>query len=187
MIAESPDAVVMATGASPYIPEVPGAEGTQVVAAHDVMSGDTSVGRSVVVIDVQGLREGCDVANHLAGQGKNVTLVTGMPVIGEHIQAGVWRHIYEDLVKGDVTLSPLTEVVAIRESSVEVRDAVYSPKTWTIEGIDTVVFAAGGTARDGLYREVEGRVGELHAIGDCVQPRDVEAAVYEGHMLGRRL
>ena len=187
LIAESPDAVVMATGAYPYIPEVPGAEGTQVVAAHDVMSGDTSVGRSVVVIDVQGLREGCDVANHLAGQGKNVTLVTGMPVIGEHIQAGVWRHIYEDLVKGDVTLSPLTEVVAIRESSVEVRDAVYSPKTWTIEGIDTVVFAAGGAARDGLYREVEGRVGELHAIGDCVQPRDVEAAVYEGHMLGRRL
>jgi 2,4-dienoyl-CoA reductase-like NADH-dependent reductase (Old Yellow Enzyme family)/thioredoxin reductase len=187
VIAGSPDVVVVATGASPYIPETPGAEGSHVVAAHDVMSGNAPVGKHVVVVDVQGLREGCDVANHLAGQGKSVTLVTGMPVIGEHIQAGVWRHLYEDLVKAGVTLSPLTEVVAIGESSVSVRDAVYSPKTWTIEGIDTVVFAAGGRARDRLYRELEGRVGDLHAIGDCVQPRDVEAAVYEGHMLGRRL
>ncbi len=187
VIAGSPDAVVLATGASPYIPEMPGAEGANVISAHDVMSGDAPVGQSVVVIDTQGLREGCDVANHLAGRGKNVTLVTGMPVIGEHIQAGVWRHLYEDLLKAGVTLSPLTEVTAIGESSVSVRDAVYSPKQWTLEGVDTVVFAAGGRARDGLYRELEGRVGELHAIGDCVQPRDVEAAVYEGHMLGRRL
>ena len=86
-----------------------------------------------------------------------------------------------------MTLSPLTEVVSIGESSVAVRDSVYSAKEWTIDGVDTVVFAAGGQARTGLYRELEGRADELHAIGDCLQPRDVEAAVYEGHVLGRRL
>ncbi len=187
VLAESPDAVVIATGATPYVPEMPGAEGSHVTTAHDAIKGDALVGDRVVVIDTQGVRAGCDAANHLAKQGKNVTLVTGMPVIGEHVQAGTWRHLYEDLVRAGVTLSPLTEVVAIGENSVSVRDAVYSPKTWEIEGVDTVVFAAGGEVRDGLYRELEGRVGDLHAIGDCMQPRDVEAAVYEGHMLGRSL
>jgi 2,4-dienoyl-CoA reductase-like NADH-dependent reductase (Old Yellow Enzyme family)/thioredoxin reductase len=187
VLTESPDAVVVATGATPYVPEMPGAEGSHVTTAHDAIKGDAPVGDRVVVIDTQGLRAGCDAANHLAKQGKDVTLVTGMPVIGEHVQTGTWRHLYEDLVRAEVNLSPLTEVVAIGENSVSVRDAVYSPKTWTIEGVDTVVFAAGGQARDGLYRELQGRVGELHAIGDCMQPRDVEAAVYEGHMLGRAL
>ena len=187
VLADSPDAVVIATGASGYIPELPGAEGSHVTTAHDAIKGDAPVGDRVVVIDTQGIRAGCDAANHLAEQGKDVTLVTGMPVIGEHVQAGTWRHLYEDLVRAGVTLSPLTEVVAIGENSVSVRDAVYAPKEWTIDGVDTVVFAAGGQARDGLYHELEGRVGELHAIGDCMQPRDVEAAVYEGHMLGRTL
>lgn len=187
VLAEAPDAVVVATGSTPYVPEIPGSEGAHVTTAHDVISGDAPVGERVVVVDLQGLRAGCDAANHLAGQGRAVTLVTGMPVVGEHIQAGVWRHLYEDLVGGGVTLSPLTEVVSIGESSVAVRDSVYSAKEWTIDGVDTVVFAAGGQARTGLYRELEGRADELHAIGDCLQPRDVEAAVYEGHVLGRRL
>ena len=187
VLAESPDAVVVATGSAPYVPEMPGAEGANVTTAADVIEGKFDTGDRVVVIDVQGLQPGCDAANLLAGQGKQVTLVTGMPTVGEHVQAGLWRHLYEDLVRGGVTLSPLTEVVAIGENSVDVRDAVYSAKTWTLDGVDTVVFAAGGQARDGLYRELEGRVGELYAVGDCMQPRDVEAAVYEGHMAGRRV
>jgi hypothetical protein len=51
--------------------------------------------------------------------------------------------------------------------------------------VDTVVLVAGGQADDLLYRSLEGRIDELYAVGDCLQPRDVEAAVYEGHKAGR--
>ncbi|MEE9199799.1 MAG: mycofactocin system FadH/OYE family oxidoreductase 2, partial [Dehalococcoidia bacterium] len=77
-------------------------------------------------------------------------------------------------------LTPLTGVFEVLEDSLY----VYSTVTWEpgyIEGVDTVVFAAGGQAEDELYHQLKGKVSELHAIGDCYQPRDIEVAVVDGH------
>ena len=189
VMAERPDAVVVATGSTPHKPAIPGAEAGNVLTAWDVLGGSARTGERVVVIDTQGLRPGCDVANHLAGQGKQVELVTGMSYVGQGIQAGVWRHLYEELLRQGVKMSPLTGVAAIGESTVETYHTVYTdPSTARmIEAVDTVVFASGGRADDRLFKALRGRVDELHAVGDCVQPRDVEAAVYEGHRVGRLL
>ena len=32
-----------------------------------------------------------------------------------------------------------------------------------------------------------GKTGELHAIGDCLAPRNLEAAIYDGERVGRML
>ncbi len=83
-------------------------------------------------------------------------------------------------------MSPFTGVWRITESTVEIYNTIYTDTSTVrvIEGVDTVVLAAGGQADDRLYRSLEGRIGELYAVGDCLQPRDVEAAVYEGHKAG---
>ena len=184
---EAADAVVIATGSTPHLPQIPGAEGGNVLTARQVLETDVAVGERVVVVDTQGLMQGCDVANYLSKQGKDVEIVTGMPYVGENIQAGVWRHLYEELLRQGVTMSPLTGVSAIGESTVSTFNAVYAEARRVIEGVDTVVFASGGEADDQLFRALQGSVADLHAIGDCVQPRTVEAAVYEGHKLGRLL
>ncbi|MCI0887755.1 MAG: FAD-dependent oxidoreductase, partial [Chloroflexi bacterium] len=184
---EAADAVVIATGSTPHLPQIPGAEGGNVLTARQVLETDVAVGERVVVVDTQGLMQGCDVANYLSKQGKDVEIVTGMPYVGENIQAGVWRHLYEELLRQGVTMSPLTGVSAIGESTVSTFSAVYAEARRVIEGVDTVVFASGGEADDQLFRALQGSVADLHAIGDCVQPRTVEAAVYEGHKLGRLL
>ena len=54
-----------------------------------------------------------------------------------------------------------------------------------IEGVNTVVFTSGGQADDNMLKALSGKVKELYAVGDCSQPRDVEAAVYDGHKVGR--
>ena len=189
VMSESPDGVVVATGSTPYKPSIPGAEGGNVVTAEEVLEGSVPVGETVVVIDTQGLRPGCDVANFLADQGKRVEIVSGQPHVGQGIQAGVWRHLYEELLSKGVKMSPLTGVAEIGESTVMTYHAVYSdPSTArVIDGVDTVVVAAGGRADDTLYRALRGKVPDLQAVGDCLQPRDVEAAVYEGHKVGRSL
>ena len=86
-------------------------------------------------------------------------------------------------------MSPFTGVRRITETTVEAYHSVYDAASTArvIEGIDTVVLAAGGKADDRLYEELRGRVPELHAIGDCLQPRDVEAAVYDGHRVARAI
>jgi len=56
-----------------------------------------------------------------------------------------------------------------------------------IEGVDSVVLAMGSRSTDALYRELKGRVPELHAVGDCVAPRGVHQAILDGTHAGRAI
>ena len=85
-----------------------------------------------------------------------------------------------------VTLTPFTRAGEIEEGSVEVYNFI-SGQPRTIERIDTVVFASGGVPGDARGAAFAERVAEVHAIGDCYQPRDIEVAVVDGHRAGRAI
>jgi predicted nucleic acid-binding Zn finger protein len=57
----------------------------------------------------------------------------------------------------------------------------------TLDGIDAVIVAGHYKANDALYKELKSVIGEVHAIGDCVAPRRIEIAIYEGENIGRSL
>lgn len=187
ILSDKPDAVIVATGSAPFVPTMPGSESAQVVSARDVLSEKVGTGDNVVVIDTQGLRLGCDVANFLVSRSKQVEIVTGMPYVGQHIQAGVWRHLYQELMAKGVRMTPFTGVRQITEGAVHTYSSVYDHETTArvIEGVDTVVFASGGIAESSLFNALSDKMDNVYAIGDCAQPRTVEAAVYEGHKVAR--
>jgi len=180
ILAENPQAVVVATGSEPYRTEIPGAEGKNVLSVADVLNG-AETGEHVVIVDTQGTQPASSVAEFLADQGKQVEIVTGLNWVGSYITPSVWNHMYERLIGKGVIMSPMTGVTRIGEDSVEVYHVVNPEITRTIESVDTVVIAAGGQANDGLYRELRGKVEGLHAVGDCAQPRDIEMATYDAH------
>ncbi len=83
-------------------------------------------------------------------------------------------------------MTPFTGVFEILEDSLYVYDVV----TWApryITDVDTVVIAAGGQAVDTLFRDLKGCIPNLHAIGDALQPRDIEVAVVDGHRAARAI
>ena len=180
ILAENPQAVVMATGSEPYLPEIPGAEGSNVLSVADVLNG-AETGEHIVIIDTQGTAPGSVVAEVLADQGKQVEIVTGLNWVGIYINPTVWNHLYERLLGKGVIMSAMTGVTRIGEDSVEVYHVVNPEITRTIESVDTVVMAAGGKANDGLYQELRGKVEGLHVVGDSAQPRDIEMATYNAH------
>ena len=180
ILAENPQAVVMATGSEPYLPEIPGADGSNVLSVADVLNG-AETGEHIVIIDTQGTAPGSVVAEVLADQGKQVEIVTGLNWVGIYINPTVWNHLYERLLGKGVIMSPMTGVNRIGEDSVEVYHVVNPEITRTIESVDTVVMAAGGKANDGLYQELRGKVEGLHVVGDSAQPRDIEMATYQAH------
>ena len=67
MLAERADAVIVATRATPYVPDIPGAQGANVITSNDVLTG-ARTGEHVVIIDTQGTPPGYVVAEVLADQ-----------------------------------------------------------------------------------------------------------------------
>ena len=51
VLAEHPDCVIIATGSTPFLPPIPGAEGGNFTTAREVMEGRASTGQRIVVID----------------------------------------------------------------------------------------------------------------------------------------
>ena len=186
ILAERPDAVVVATGSSAFRPEVIGNDKRHVLTAREVIRGNAAIGENVLVVDTLGRAEAPTVAELIADMGRKVEIVTGLAYVGCEMPAPAWHNLMERLLNKNVTLTPFTGVWEIEDRSVEVYNVIsWQPRT--MEGIDTVVLAAGGVPDDALGVALADKVAEVHVIGDCYQPRDIEVAVVDGHRAGRAI
>ena len=183
---ERPDAVVIATGSHPYIPPVPGHDGKHVVTDRDVLSGEATVGASVVVVDDVHTQEALSTAELLLEQGKRVEVISPLFYVGQDIGVTSIAPLYARLHTRGVVLTPGTELRAVEGSTVVVAN-VYSGVERRIGSVDTVVLAAGSRSTDSLYRALKGKVPELYAAGDCVAPRGVHQAILDGTRVARAI
>ena len=176
---ENPDAVVLATGARPYRPEIEGAEASHVVEAWDVLKGAANVGSSVVVADWRADWVGLGVAEKLARDGCRVRLCVNAAVPGESLQQYVRDHWMGVLHGLGVEATPYARLYGADEDSVYfVHSASGAPMI--VEGVDTLVLAQGHAPVTDLEAQLDGYPGEVHIVGDCKAPRTAEEAVLEG-------
>jgi pyruvate/2-oxoglutarate dehydrogenase complex dihydrolipoamide dehydrogenase (E3) component len=183
----APDVVVLATGARPVPPPIPGVDAAHVVTAESVLLGTAEPGRRVAV--VAGLEDHMrplTLADHLAGRGHEVTLVAEPLLVGQGVEKRTLHLLLQRLLRQEVTLRPMTEVIAVEEGRLLTRDVV-THRTGEIEGIDSVVLAHGGTAVDELRAPLRERGLEVHLIGDCLSPRQILHAILDGARIGRAL
>jgi hypothetical protein len=64
---------------------------------------------------------------------------------------------------------------------------VLSPGERLLTGVEAVVAAVGSESVNALAESLQGRVPELHVIGDAVEPKTVEQATVHGATLARNL
>jgi len=184
VLALEPEAVVVATGSEAYLPEFDGSEG-RYVSARDALDGAT-VGDLVVVYDTKGDMIGLSTADWLATRRHRVTVVTPRRLPGQQIELMTGRLLYQRLLDRKVTFIVESEVVRLTEDGVAIRHRYTGCET-ILPQIATVVAACGARANDGLYRALRRRAPALalHQIGDAAAPRQIERAIYEGHMAAR--
>jgi 2,4-dienoyl-CoA reductase-like NADH-dependent reductase (Old Yellow Enzyme family)/thioredoxin reductase len=185
VLALEPDAVVVATGATARVPELPGVDLPHVTTAVDVLMGRVTPGPTVVVVDEDGHFTAPTTADLLAGRGCRVTVITRYFMVGEDIDEGIRSDLYARLYGHGVVLQPLTAAVAMVPGGVRARHTFSGAET-TLPA-DTVVLAFGGKATDELYHELDGRVPELALVGDAVSPRRIHDALLDGTRTGRAL
>jgi mycofactocin system FadH/OYE family oxidoreductase 2 len=184
---KAPDAVIVATGSSPKPCPVAGAAGPRVFNVWQVLKGEAAVGDKILFIDYDGHHQATATAEYLAALGKNVHVLTSSLFVGAEL--GPTQDLYltrQRLMQKGVTFTPDFAVMEIRGTDAHGFN-VYSNEWHTFSGFDTVVTAMGNRVNDSLYFQLKGRVKELYRVGDCVAPRKVDMAIYEGYRAGRSL
>ena len=139
---ESPDVVVLATGARPRIPMLERAEEAHVVDSWQVIRGEANVGSRVVVADWRGDWIGVGVAEKLALDGCQVRLATNGHVAGQRLQQYLRDHANGRLHSLGVQVVPYARLFGVDDDTAYFQHAV-AGEPIVCEGVDTVVLSMG--------------------------------------------
>ena len=194
---ESPDGVIIATGAlpgrdgfsnaAPLTPRLPGVELPHVLTPWEVLGEGCPAGGRVVVLDGDGSRYAAGTTEVLLDRGSAVDLISPHPDLFPATVTTLDRtFVYQRLFSKGLAYHLNSWVSEITRDSVSMYD-LYSGHVAVMEDIDTVVLVTGRIADDSLYKELKGRIARLYRIGDCVAPRSLDHAIYEGFVAGREL
>ena len=168
-----PDAVVIAVGAEPRIPDFPGQELNNVIWFGDVDTGAVPVGDHVVLIG--GGPSGAETALQLARDGKTVTLVDRNP---EQVVKGRWiKCLDAELADNGVAFRFQSHLARVTE-----RGAVIADQRWREEEIpaDTIILSLGFASDQKAVEALTGLAPDTYVIGDCKKVNSVMQAVHDG-------
>jgi mycofactocin system FadH/OYE family oxidoreductase 2 len=191
LLAEKPDVVIVATGSVPKKHPVGGADGPAIFNVVQVLNGEAELGERVCLIDYDGHQRATATAEFIANQGKKVDMITSSLFICAEL--GPTQDLYSSrqrLLQKGVTFTPDIAVMEVGgEAGAKTVKGfnVYSNVWFDWGPYDSLVLVMGQQVDDDLYMSLKGTVPELYRIGDCVSPRKVDMAIWEGHKLGREI
>jgi 2,4-dienoyl-CoA reductase-like NADH-dependent reductase (Old Yellow Enzyme family)/thioredoxin reductase len=175
---ERPDDLIMAVGAEPIIPMIPGVDKKPVILATDAYDEKTIVGTKVAVIG--GGLVGCETGLHLAQKGRDVTIIEMLEDVALEANIMHRRALMLELEKSVKTM-PGLKCTEITDKGVMV---VNNEGKQTLIEADTIIVAVGYKSRSGIVDALRGAAPEFMEIGDCVKPRKVLQAVRTGYDAG---
>ena len=190
VLAEKPDAVVVATGGRPHMGELhpdidlTGLDG-RVVSIFDVLSGQVEPQGRVLLYDEMGDWAGVTTADYLASRGAQVVLVTPDPRVAFELGDATFPVMYERLYRAGVEMITDHRFVTVHDDGTVVLTNVYTFQERSVPDIDQVVIWLGNLSVDGVYKDLKGNVEELYLVGDAVAPRGLHHALLEATRVAR--
>lgn len=176
--AVKPQVVFVATGATPVIPEILGIGKENVVTASDLLLGKKRIGKSVVVVG--GGLVGFETALYLKQKGKRIKIVEILESVMRHVFSTSRMYLLKKFSDSEILTN--TKVLEVKDEGMVIEDK-YGKRN--ILEADTIVIAAGFQSNRGLYESIKDRCPEIYAIGDCIEPRKVIDAIWEGFRIAR--
>lgn len=171
----APDAVIVAAGAKPIKPRIPGIENNKVVDAIDLLSGKLPTGKKVYVLG--GGEVGCETAAYLDSIGKKVTIIEMQSeILSTANMADNARKGLNDLLgRTGVQIMTETKLTEIRENTI-----LCECKTGKEElHFDNLVLAVGFKSDHTLCEELKSAGIKAFPIGDYNSPRKIYYGVHE--------
>jgi 2,4-dienoyl-CoA reductase-like NADH-dependent reductase (Old Yellow Enzyme family)/thioredoxin reductase len=174
--AKNPDVIILATGAEPIIPDIPGAKNSNVIWVGDVARGKAVAGETVVVAGA-GLT-GCEAALHLAQQGKKVTVIDMLSQTEIASDAPFLNRLglMGLLQQHGVEFKMEVKLEEITKDGVMVIDK--QGNRFEIPA-DSVVLSLGFKPRTTAVKALQELVPDVYVIGDCANPSDLKHAIHD--------
>jgi 2,4-dienoyl-CoA reductase (NADPH2) len=195
-----PDAVILANGGLPTVPDIPGIDGPNVVSSAELHKKLKSylrflsprvlrwltrfylpIGKRVVVIG--GSLHGCELGEFLAKRDRRVTIVEKSERLGEGMVDVIQAYLFDWFHRKGVTMiGGVKEYVEITDRGLTI--ITKDGETQTLEA-DTIIPALPLTPDMRLYESLQGKVPEVYAAGDCREPLLIADAIAAGMKVAR--
>jgi len=196
-----PDAVIIAAGGIPTVPQIPGIDAPNVVKNTDLhrmlkfflkFFGPKilrslsrlwmPIGKRVVIIG--GGIQGCELAEFLVKRHRKVTIVDSTDTLGGDMIQHLKQQLFWWFREKGVVMLPGVQLVAITEKGLTVLTKEGYKRT--IEA-DSIVPAVPMKANTELFDTVKKKFPEVHTVGDCGNPRLIVDAVADGWRVGNEI
>ncbi|MGD1118052.1 MAG: FAD-dependent oxidoreductase [Dehalococcoidales bacterium] len=197
-----PDAVIIATGGTPAMPEIKGINSRKVVSSAKLhrqlklllrfMKPETlrsltkfymPIGKNVVIIG--GSLHGCELGEFLRKQGRKVTIVEKSDMLGQGMVDVIQQYLFKWFRKKNVTL--VSGVKAYLEVTGKGLSIISREGYRQFIKADTVIPALPLVPNMELYESLKGKVPELYAAGDCKEPLLIVDAIAAGAGIARNI
>ncbi|MEM1575289.1 MAG: FAD-dependent oxidoreductase [Nitrososphaerota archaeon] len=175
----SPEIIILATGAKPIIPSIPGIKNKNVITAWDVLLNTTKVGDNVVIIG--GGMVGCETAEYLIKKGKKVKIIEMLPDIAVDVEFRSRTFLLERLHLNKVDILVNTELKEVMDNKAIL---INKKGEKIVLEADNIVLACGSKPNNELAKIIKPTFKKVYEIGDCKKPRKVLEAIHEGFHIG---
>lgn len=160
------DSIVLAVGAEPKIPDIPGLSSAHAITAAEAFEDESICGDRVVILG--GGEVGVEAGIHLAQHGHKATVLARSGKLAPKAAHSHYRSMLEKAWKTqpDFTGICRAQCIAIRDGFVEYRTA---DGEIAAIGADTVVIATGYEPKQEEALALHGITAETVMVGDCVK------------------
>jgi 2,4-dienoyl-CoA reductase (NADPH2) len=208
ILSEKPDAVVVALGAVPKYPDIPGLESPNVIKTTTLYrlvkfvlrffspgfsnwftkiwlpagwNPFKRIGKRVLIIG--GAIQGCELGEYMAKRRREVTIVETNDKLGDMLTPEFTNRLLIWFNKKGVKTYAGVKIVEINKQGLKIITKEGEEKTLSADHIIPMGFARNV----GLYEELQGKVPELYAIGDCDKPAIIPDAIASGWKIANQI
>jgi NADPH-dependent 2,4-dienoyl-CoA reductase/sulfur reductase-like enzyme len=178
---EKPDHVILASGVIYNAPPIPGIGNENVLSAKKVLDGHP-VGKNIVIVG--GGLIGCETAEFLSNQGKNITILEMLPDLAGKMVATERVLLLERLKHRGVKL-----FTSVKCSEIKLHQVTFIDQSQTthIINADNVLIAVGDKPNLNLKTQIEGLNIPVSIVGDCLKPDGIGECIAAGYKLALKI
>lgn len=180
----NPDALIIAVGASPVTPRIPGFDGPNVVGFSEAIERSGQLGGRVSIIGAGTI--GAEIALEEAERGADVTLIEAGDTVARTGNMLYRIALRQRMDARAERLHVLMEASCSKIGENELEVVLKDGGKQTVP-FDSCVMAVGVRSNSDTVEALFGLAPQCFVVGDCKRPRIIKDAVYEGYAVAAAL